>query len=95
MQLERKLIESSLLKKGFVKVENKHSYFHHEYNGQRTGAFTYLSHGSGYKDYGIKLIKRMKPQLRLNSNKDVIELCSCPMSSEKYIETLKSNNVIT
>jgi hypothetical protein len=93
MQIERRDIESNLPSKGFVREDSNHRYFYHEYRGKRTGAYTYTSHGSGYKTYGISLIKMMKTQLRLNNNKQVFNLCTCPISEEDYNKILIANNV--
>lgn len=38
MQIDRKLIESSLRKKGFIEEKGPHKYFYHEVEGKRTGA---------------------------------------------------------
>ncbi|HEV8328456.1 MAG TPA: hypothetical protein VGQ08_13325 [Nitrospiraceae bacterium] len=85
-QVPRDTIESSLSKKGFVldPAKPSHKYFYHEYNGKRTGAYTYTSHGSSFKTYGDTLLKRMKIELRLDTLKDVKDLLICPMNAETY-----------
>ena len=35
MQIDKRKIESSLTKKGFIKDETHHTYFYHEYNGKK------------------------------------------------------------
>ncbi len=96
MQIERRIIESNLPSKGFVRDDSTHHrYFHHEYQGKRTDAYTYTSHGSSYKTYRINLIKKMKTQLRLNSNKEVFNLCTCPIDGEEYNQILLDNGVFT
>lgn len=35
MQVDKRKIESSLTKKGFIKDETHHTYFYHEYNGKK------------------------------------------------------------
>lgn len=96
MQVDRRVIESSLLSKGFEKQESSHhTYFHHIYVGKYTGATTYTSRGTKYKTYNIGLLGKMKKQLLLGSTKDVYDLCSCPMTGEAYLQYLKDNNKIT
>lgn len=95
MQVDRRIIESSLLNKGFEKRESSHhTYFHHIYFGKETGAYTYVSRGADYKTYNKGLLGKMKKQLLLNSTKDVYDLCSCPMSGEAYLQYLRGNNKI-
>jgi hypothetical protein len=94
MQIGRKKIESGLLSKGFVRgEETHHNYFYHIYSGKRTGAYTYTSHGSRYKTYGISLIKMMKTQLKLDNNKEVFNLCTCPMDGDEYNQKLIDKGV--
>jgi hypothetical protein len=93
-QIDREQIERSLQKKGFVKEETHHRYFYHEHNGKRTGAFTYTSHGSGYKTYGDTLLKRMKTELRLDTLQEVKKLLECPMDGVQYNEKLKSKGFV-
>ncbi len=93
MQIDKRKIKSSLLKKGFVQQQGDHEYFYHEVNGKRTGPYTYLSHGSKPKTYGDTLLKRMKLQLRLDSMQQVKDLLECPMSVEDYKSILKTKNI--
>ncbi len=95
MQIERRIIESNLPRKGFIRDDNDHRYFYHEYQGKRTGAYTYTSHGAKYKTYGIGLIKRMKSELRLSNNKEVFNLCTCPIDGEKYNKILIGKGIFT
>ena len=94
-QVPRDMIESALPKKGFVSVPAKqsHRYFYHEYNGQRTGAYAYTSHGSNYKTYGDELLKRMRIPLKLETLKDVKDLLLCPMNLETYNNKLIAKGV--
>ena len=82
--IKRRQIEKSLVKKGFVKEETHHTYFHHEYQGKRTGAYTYTSHGSNFQEYGITLLKRMSGPLYLESISQVEDLFNCPMDGDAY-----------
>lgn len=94
MQVDRRQIESALPQKGFVEQKTHHRYFYHEYEGKRTGAYTYTSGGSGYKTYGAPLLKRMKTELRLDTIAQVADLCNCPMSGNGYNNVLKAKGVI-
>lgn len=90
MQIERRTIESNLCSKGFVREDSDHRYFYHEYRGKRTGAYTYTSHGSNYKTYDVTLLKRMKKLLRLDTTKQVFDLCTCPIEKDDYNQILKN-----
>lgn len=94
-QVPRDTIESTLPKKGFVLDSSKpsHKYFMHEYNGKRTGAYAYTSHGSSYKTYGDELLKRMKVELRLESLKEIRDLLLCPMDADAYNNKLVEKGV--
>jgi len=93
VQIDRKLIESSLKKKGFVREDGDHRYFHHEVDGRRTGVSTFTSHGSGYKTYGITLLKRMRLQLRLDNMLQTTRLLECPMDREEYNTVLREKGI--
>lgn len=93
MQIDRKLIESALRKKGFIVEIGSHKYFYHEVNGKRTGVHTYTSHGSGYKSYGDNLLHLMKKQLRLDSLNQIKRLMECPMDAEEYNTILKQKGI--
>ncbi len=94
-QVPRDTIESTLPKKGFVldPAKQGHKYFMHEYNGKRTGAYTYTSHGSNYKTYGDTLLKPMRMQLRLETLKEVRDLLLCPMDADAYNKKLIEKGV--
>lgn len=94
MQIERRDIEAGLLAKGFVQHDSGHRYFYHEFNGKRTGAYTYTSYGSSHKIYGDNLIQMMKRQLRLDSVRMVIDLIRCPLSGADYNEILRRKGAI-
>jgi hypothetical protein len=91
--IDRKQIETSLQKKGFVQEGGDHRYFYHEVNGKRTGAFAYTSRGSGYKTYDDNLLSAMKKELRLDSLNQARRLLECPMDGEEYNTILKQKGV--
>jgi hypothetical protein len=96
MPIERKKIESSLLKKGFTKDKKgtHHRYFYHEYQGLRTDIFTFTSHGSKYKTYSNSLLKKMKRQLHLDNINQLEDLINCPLSGNDYNKILENKNKI-
>lgn len=93
MQIDKKRIEASLRKKGFVEEGGTHKYFYHEIDNKRTGAYAYTSRGSGYKTYGDSLLKAMKMELRLDTLNQVKRLLECPMNTEEYNSTLKKKGI--
>ncbi|HED36657.1 MAG TPA: hypothetical protein ENI76_00180 [Ignavibacteria bacterium] len=96
MRIERKNISRNLLKKGFVKKEDKHHiYFHHHYKGVDTGIYTFMSHGKKHEDYDRKVLSKMKKQLKLDSTQDLVDLVNCPMSEDRYNEILREKNFIS
>lgn len=99
--VSRNKAQSSLKKKGFVEITKAkgrkgggkaHLYYYHEYNGKRTGAYTYISHGPKH-DLEGDLLKSMKMQLQLDSQSEVVELLKCPMSKKSYNAILISKGV--
>lgn len=94
MQIDRRLIESNLPSKGFAEENTHHKYFYHEYKGNRTGIYTYTSHGRQYKAYGDSLLKQMKKQLKLDTAKQVTDLFQCPLTKDGYNQILKSKGLI-
>ena len=95
MQIERRTIEANLPTKGFIVKDTHHKYFYHEYNGKRTGVYTYTSRGNHYKSYGVSLIKMMKKFLFLDSNRQVADLCNCPISKDDYNQILRNKGKIS
>jgi len=94
MQLDRREIESSLARKGFVGDRSSHHrYFHHQCDGKRTGIYTYISHGPSYKVYGDALLSEMKKQLRLDAVGQLVDLVKCPMSAEQYNAVLRKKRL--
>lgn len=94
MQVERRVIESSLVSKGFVREDEDHRYFYHEYEGKRTGVSTYTSHGSKYKTYDAGLLSMMKRQLRLDSIRQVVDLFQCPIGTDDYNQILSDKGLL-
>lgn len=94
MQIDKRKIESNLPKKGFViGDEDHHKYFYHTYQGKLTGIHTYTSRGPTPRTYRDNLIKMMKTQLKLDNNKEVFNLCTCPMDGDEYNQKLIDKGV--
>jgi len=84
-QVARKLIISTLQRKGFAVEETPHhTYLFHERNGKETGGKTYLSRGSKSKFYDSTLLNCMKKQLKLDSTYELMQLLKCPMDKDQY-----------
>ncbi|MBI5233528.1 MAG: hypothetical protein HY880_04165 [Deltaproteobacteria bacterium] len=93
MPIDRRLIEASLRKKGFVQEGGDHKYFYHEVNGKRTGPYAYVSRGSGYKTYDDNLLSAIKRELRLDTLRETRDLLECPMNGEEYKSILKRKGI--
>jgi hypothetical protein len=84
MPFERRDVEASLVRKGFVKSEGDHSFFtYHSVEGGKTSVWTKTSHGTGHKTLGDKLVSMMGRQCGLTHGQFKL-LIECPMSQEKY-----------
>jgi hypothetical protein len=88
--LARDVVEAGLLKKGFVLEDSgkDHRYYKLHLNGKYTGIVTKVSRGSGYKSLGNDLVSMMARQVKLKTA-EFCDLVQCPMSAEKYVETLR------
>lgn len=79
-------VESSLLAKGFKKVNNKHIYFIlYDENDKKTRIRTYISHnGQDINDY---LVGSMSRQVGLTKG-EFEDLIACPLSREELLKIL-------
>ena len=85
--LKPKDVLSGLEKKGFVQTEGNHTFLIFYVNGKKTSIHTKVSHGSNeINDY---LINKMSIQIKLEKKK-FLDLVTCPLSLERYLEELKS-----
>lgn len=85
-------VASALSRKGFEKRQNDHTYFHFKYRGRDVGVSTMISHGE--KEIGFGLIKRMRAQLRLETNSDFARFVECPLTHEEYLATLRRLGIL-
>jgi hypothetical protein len=87
MPLDRRVVETSLKKKGFVESAGDHAYFtYYTTDGQKTSVWTKTSHGSGYKTLGDKLTSAMAKQCGLSAGQ-FKQLVECPLS-QAAMETI-------
>jgi hypothetical protein len=87
--IPRRVIENSLSRKGFRKKDNPvHRYYYFYYDDKKYPIHTKISHGNQYKEYGTHLIKLIKMQLKLDTNKQTEDLLWCPMKAQDYIDLL-------
>jgi hypothetical protein len=95
MNVDTNTAEKSLLNKGFKREKRKkHKFFYFYYNGLKSGIYTMISHGSGYKDISGRLLNDMKRQLKLETNHEAVDFLDCTMSEDEYIEILLENDIL-
>lgn len=95
MKVDRRELESNLPKKGFRREDSgDHIYFYFEKDGRLTSAYTKVSHTKKLKVISGGLLTAVRRQLHLETNQDVIDLVSCPMSEAEYLERLIAQGVI-
>ena len=94
MPLDKKDIESSLIKKGFKKKEGKKhiKFFYCDEDGVKTRVTTLLSRSS-YKEINDKWVGDMARQCRLSKD-DFIDFVECALSHEDYDQHLRSTDVL-
>jgi hypothetical protein len=93
MPVEREKIRAKLTKTGFREKIGKHDYYYLYVDGEKTGVFTFLSQGSGYREYGDELVGFVARQVRL-TKKEFLQFVECVLSPEKYVELLKQRGHI-
>jgi len=90
--LKTNIIETNLLKKGFIKKDKDHSYYYyHTIDGKKTAIFTKISHGE--KEINDYLISCMSKQLKVKKD-FFIEFVSCTKNQIDYNTHLQKNNHI-
>lgn len=82
-------IEAGIKKKGFRRSNTDHRKFILYVNGKKEAASTHLSHGKN-EDIGAGLLKLMAMELGI-STPEFIDLISCSLSAEDYLEKQKAN----
>jgi hypothetical protein len=93
--IPRDTIERSLAEKGFEKEGGRdHRFWYFFYLGKKTAIRTKISTGTGYKDYPINLLRRMRGQLSLDSLGQLDDLLRCPMGGKEYAELMLRKGVV-
>jgi predicted RNA binding protein YcfA (HicA-like mRNA interferase family) len=88
MPLDKRDVETALLKKGFVREEGDHSFFRYwTISGNKTSIYTKTSHGSGYKTLGDNLVSKMAKQCDLENNQ-FKQLVACPLTRSELEKIL-------
>lgn len=95
MKVGIKVIKKNLPKKGFQKETSHHIYYHHEYNGRKTGAYTYISHGASHKEVDGDILTKMRKQLKLQTNRQAANLFECPLDGNDYNQLLIQSGFIS
>jgi hypothetical protein len=84
MPLERRDVETSLQKKGFVVSSGDHSFFTYcTQTGQKTSVWTKTSHGSSQKTLGDDLLSKMGKQCGLTKGQ-FTQLVECPLTRDVF-----------
>lgn len=92
--MDRALLERALASKGFDLDESRdHRFYHHAVNGKRSGVWTKISTGSGYKRLDASLLGKIKRQMRLDTSLELRDFANCPMSTEDYVKKLQAKGV--
>ena len=80
-------IRSALAKKGFIPLQNHHTFFFLQVNGKYTGIRTKVSHGR--LEYGNSLLALMARELRI-TNGQLDKLLGCQIQGPEYVAILQS-----
>ena len=91
MTLKTRIIERSLLKKGFAKDYGDHKFFTFVYNGEKSEISTKISHS--HNEIDDFLISKMAKQIQVDKTffTDFVE---CTKSEADYIQALKDKSLI-
>ncbi|GHT13312.1 hypothetical protein FACS1894170_09160 [Planctomycetales bacterium] len=84
---KKKDVESALIRKGFVCIDDGDHRFFHFPIGNRKILHTKTSRGTKTNDLGDDLISLMSRQCHLTKGQ-FLELVDCPMSKEQYEKIL-------
>ena len=91
---KRRVVETALKKKGFHEKPGDHKYFiYYTQDGMKTSIRTKISHGSGNRDIGPELLKRMARQCRLTAE-DFVDLVKYPLDRRNYENKLQKVDAI-
>ena len=85
--IERELIRTALIRKGFKEKSNDHKFYFFYFKDKKQPIFTKLSHGTKYKTYSNELLSKISKQLRL-TKKELLKLIDCDICEADYIKLL-------
>ena len=87
VHFKKRVVESALRKKGFLKKDSHHRYYRLFVNGKDTGIYTKVSHGGG--DVTDFHIKYMAKELNIEKS-EFVDLINCPLSKNGFINLLRT-----
>lgn len=86
-------VATALTSKGFVAYDNDHTYYHFKYEGKDVGVFTKISHGE--REIRAPLARKMRQQMKLESNADFQRFVECPLTQTDYEAILRKQGKIS
>jgi hypothetical protein len=93
-QIDRSVLESSLLNKGFRRGEADHRVFYSYHEGKRTSIRTKTSRSSNQKSIGGDLLGVIKRQMKLDTSLQLLSFANCDLTEEEYTFILKEKNLL-
>lgn len=94
MPREKRKVEKSLSKKGFIEEETHHHYFEYQdLDGKITTIKTKTSHTKKMKDIPDNILAQMAKQCHL-SKSEFLDLIDCPLDQEKYEVKLRNQGIL-
>ena len=86
--IKTRMIERSLLEKGYARGQSRHKKFWLRVGDRDTGIFTVISHG--LDEYPVGLLKAMQKQLRLTGKTRLFQgLLDCSATGQQYLAELE------
>jgi hypothetical protein len=94
MPIRRRDARMALLQKGFREEGRHHGFLFFYYQGKKTNAYTYLSHGPQSRDIDESLLKKMRRELQLDTSKQARDILECPLDGLQFAEILRKKGFI-
>jgi hypothetical protein len=93
--IPRDAIATALSKKWFGSEEGKrHTLFFLTIGGKQYPVRTFLSRGSGYKDYNDTLLSQVRKQLCFDTKDQLLRFIDCDMGPQEYVDLLVKKRII-
>jgi len=89
--LNAKDVEQSLLRKGFIRDNDRHRIFWFHHNGERKPIRTMTSHNK--QDIDVYLQGEMSRQMCL-TKKEFVAFVSCTISGESYVKLMRERGKV-